>query len=396
MLDVLIPALFKRAELRTTVDTKSSALPTGQTLSGSVLVVDDENGPRQALRMLLKEFYDIYLACDVAEALKIVEQKEIDVIITDLRMPRQTGVDLLRQVKAQNQDIQVIILTGYGQLETAVKAVEYGAFAYIEKPFDNDAFLKQVDAALSKRRQDYERRSLEKLALEANRFETVGRVVSGMIHDLGTPLSVIGSHIEMMIHHPNKGDIDSRLQVMLSQVHHCGDIVRTTMSFLRNQADVNASFNLNNVLDACIEVGRPFLHQQGVSVRRDLSSELGHCKGDFTLVCQAILNLITNACQAMDHQAEPKEILIRSWTEGPHVCLSVQDTGRGIPVENRQKVFDTFYSTKGDKGTGLGLAVVRNVMQRHGGEVVLGDSGGRGSLFILRFPVFDPEPAKES
>jgi signal transduction histidine kinase len=350
------------------------------------LVVDDENGPRQALRMLLKEFYDVHLAPSVAEALKVVEQKDVDIIITDLRMPQQTGVDLLRQVKAAHPDIQVIILTGYGQLETAVKAVEYGAFAYIEKPFDNDALLRQVDMALAKRRQDSERRSLENLALEANRFQTLGRVVSGMIHDLGTPLSVIGSHLEMMIHCPDKGDTESRLQVMLSQVHHCGDIVRTTMNFLRNQPQTNAAFSLNDVLDACIEVGRPFLQQQRVTVRRDLSSSLGQCAGDFTLVRQAILNLITNACQAMEKQTEAKEIIIRSWAEEAFVCLSVQDTGSGILPENRQKVFDTFFSTKGEKGTGLGLAVVRNVMVRHGGEVLLGDGGGRGAVFILKFP----------
>ena len=386
MLDLLMPRLHKRLDLGKTVETKSDPPYTRTAPCATVLVVDDENGPRQALRMLLKEFYDVHLAPSVAEALKIVEQKDVDIIITDLRMPQQTGVDLLRQVKASNPDIQVIILTGYGQLETAVKAVEYGAFAYIEKPFDNDALLRQVDLALAKRRQDNERRSLENLALEANRFQTLGRVVSGMIHDLGTPLSVIGSHLEMMIHCPEKGDMENRLQVMLSQVHHCGDIVRTTMNFLRNQPHTNAAFSLNDVLDVCIEVGRPFLHQQRVTVRRDLSSSLAQCVGDFTLVRQAILNLITNACQAMEKQNEPKEIIIRSWSEDSFVCLSVQDTGAGIPPENRHKVFDTFYSTKGEKGTGLGLAVVRNVMHRHGGEVLLGDAGGRGAVFILKFP----------
>ena len=102
-----------------------------------VLVVDDENGPRQALRMLLKEQYEVFLAPDVPAALDIVDREPIDLVITDLRMPKRSGVELLREVKAAHPDVQVLIVTGYGQLETAMKAVEYGAFAYFEKPYDN-------------------------------------------------------------------------------------------------------------------------------------------------------------------------------------------------------------------------------------------------------------------
>lgn len=390
MLDVLLPSSSKKTGYGNAVKKRDEPSTEGYAHDGVVLVVDDENGPRQALRMLLKEFHDVYLASNVADALGTLSTTSVDVIITDLRMPQQTGVDLLRQVKETHPDIQVIILTGYGQLETAVKAVEYGAFAYLEKPFDNDALLKQVEMALARRRLERERRSLENLAIEANRFQTLGRVVAGMIHDLGTPLSVIGSHLEMMLHAPDRDDMEGRLRVMLSQVHHCGDIVRTTMNFLRNQPQQDAPFNLNDVLDTCIEVGRPFLHQQRVTVQRELSSDLAQCEGDFTLVRQAIVNLITNACQAMETQPEPREIRIRTWSEDSWACLSIQDNGPGIHAGDRRKVFDTFYSTKGEKGTGLGLAVVRNVMNRHGGEVSLGDTDGAGALFILKFPVASP------
>src|SRR5690606_547027 len=91
-----------------------------------VLVVDDEYGPRKALRMLLKEEYDVHIADGAEPALEILRTEPIELVITDVRMPKVTGVDLLREVKEINADIQVIIITGYGQLETAMKAVEYG------------------------------------------------------------------------------------------------------------------------------------------------------------------------------------------------------------------------------------------------------------------------------
>ncbi len=362
-----------------------------------VLIVDDENGPRQALRMLLKEDYEVHLASDVVSALELVDSQPVDVIITDIRMPRQTGVDLLRQVKERLPDVQVIILTGYGQLETAMKAVEYGAFAYMEKPFDNDIMLRQVQAALSRRTRDLERRRLEQLALEANRFDIVGRVVSGMLHDLGTPLSVIGSHLELMIYGIDQSDIENRLAVMHEQVMHCTDIVRSTMGFLRHQSQKPVPLNLNDVVKTCLDLAGPLMRRQHVALVETLAPELPLCKGDFILIRQAILNLITNACQAMQSQTEPQEIHIHTRAEDGQVLLSVGDTGPGIPPQNRRKVFDTFFSTKSKSGgTGLGLAVVRNVMRQHGGDITVTDNGPRGALFTMHFPVADEEPAPDS
>src|SRR5690606_17568545 len=105
----------------------------------------------------------------VREAMTAIRNQNYDLIITDIRMPQETGVDLLRQAKEWDEDVQVIILTGYGELETARKAVEYGAFAYLEKPFDSDSMLLYVESAIRKHREEQERRTLEHLALEANR-----------------------------------------------------------------------------------------------------------------------------------------------------------------------------------------------------------------------------------
>ncbi|MBI4558348.1 MAG: response regulator [Candidatus Hydrogenedentes bacterium] len=353
----------------------------------SILVVDDENGPRQALRMLLKEHHDVFLASDVTAAQQIVERECVDLIITDIRIPRQSGIELLQQVRKCYPDIEVIILTGYGHLESAMKAVEYGAFAYLEKPFDNATMLKHVEAALQKRRRELVRRRLEDLALEANRFETLGRVVSGMIHDLGTPLSVVGSHVELLLLDPGKADLENRLKIIRAQVGHCTDIVRSTMNFLRHQAQQSTPINLNEIAEACLEVGHPLLRRQNVSVAKCYAEGLPYCVGDFVLVRQAILNLLTNACQAMDKQEQPREITVRTWSENQSVCFSIADNGPGIPRTDRTKVFDAFYSTKGKAGTGLGLAVVKNVMQRHGGEVCLGENRGCGALFVLKFPI---------
>lgn len=350
-----------------------------------LLIVDDENGPRQALRILLKEDYDVHIASNVADALELLRGNEqVGLIITDMRMPKQTGVDLLREAKAMRPDVQVIVLTGYGQLETAMKAVEYGAFSYMEKPFDNEAMLDMVRSGLDKFREEKDRRAMEFLSLEANRFETLGRVVAGIMHDLGSPLTVINSHIELMSMESEVTDLDERLSVMRQQVQHCGDLVRTTMGFLRNEVQGPAPIVLNDEVKACLTVAAPQLRESRVTVETNLASDLPLIKGEGVLIRQIVLNLITNACQALG-EMPTRKLRIETWTEGNDACVAVEDTGPGVPQEIRNRIFDTFFSTKGKKGTGLGLSVVRNLMRRHNGSVVLERSDESGARFLLRF-----------
>ncbi len=351
-----------------------------------VLVVDDENGPRQSLRMLLKEEYEVLLAESVDQAVGILEQVPVDVVITDIRMPHRTGIDLLQEIKQHFDEVQVIILTGFGQLDTAVQAIEGGAFAYLEKPFDNEMMLTKVRACLQKRQLEQSRRAMEYLAMEANRFETLGHLISGTMHDLGTPLSVIGTHLDLILANPEQEDSSKRLETMKAQLEYCNDLVRTTMGFVRQPSVGHGAFDLNTVAELCLNVARPFLTGRQVVAMTDLSPVLSPCHGDLILLRQAVLNLIYNAAQAMQRQEEPRHLLLKSWMEDGMACLAIQDSGPGIPKDKRERIFETLFTTKGEKGTGLGLTVVRHVMQKHGGTVELEQSEGRGARFVLRFP----------
>lgn len=362
-------------------------LTSKQAIRGRILIVDDENGPRQALRMLLKEEHDVFLAEDVAKAQDLLRSEPIDLVITDLRMPKQSGVELLRWTKTQYPETEVIILTGFGELDSAMNAVEYGALAYIVKPFDTKVMLRHVEEGLTKRVKELERRRMEELAMEANRFETLGRFVSGMLHDLGTPLAVITGQLEMILNRPQVAPTPDRLQMMHSQIGLCTDIVRSAMNFLRHETQRFAILNINDVAETCLNVSMPLMQKMAVKVKRELEQHVPLCEGDFVLMRQAVLNLVTNACQAMDGQAPPREIHVRTWREPDHVCISVSDTGPGIPEENRSKIFDTFYSTKGKNGTGLGLAAVKNIMRRHNGEVLVDVNEWNGAEFTLKFPI---------
>ena len=358
--------------------------------AGKILIVDDELGPRQALNMLLKETYSVTIAPDVAAAREILSVENFDVVITDLRMPRESGIELLRFTHAHHRDVQVIILTGYGELDTAVKAVELGAFAYLEKPFDTNEMLGYVERAVARHREILDKMRLEQLALEANRSETLGRVVSGMIHDLGTPLSVINTSLELDLLQKEFEPHAEHLNMLLSQVMHCREIVRSTLNFLRRQPREWDLLSLNDLVETSLQLARPMMRDHNVELTTNLAAALPYLRLEAILTRQALLNLINNACQAMDTAAGPRKLTMATYLDDKHVCVQVSDTGPGIAPEIREQIFESFYSTKGPNGTGLGLAVVKNVMHEHDGTVTMESEPGQGASFTLRFPINEP------
>lgn len=119
----------------------------------SILIVDDEAGPREALNMILKPFYRVYNAINGNEALETVRKTPIDLVILDLKMPGFDGTEILREIRKEDTDVEVVILTGYGSLKTAVEAVRLGAADYLFKPFNVTEIISVMSSVLSKKRQ---------------------------------------------------------------------------------------------------------------------------------------------------------------------------------------------------------------------------------------------------
>ena len=295
--------------------------------------------------------------------------------------------ELLKLIKDQNDDIQVIMMTGYGELETAMGAVEFGAYAYLEKPFDSQKMLTMVNSGFAKYTHERERRALEDLALEASRFETLGRLVSGTMHDLGTPLTVLNSHLEMLSEKPDREDILKRIETMRSQVKYCTDITKNTMDFLRHEKGVDGPLQLNDIVESCRAIGSPYFRETSTNLEIELTPNLPSIVGESVLIRQSLMNIMNNACQAMMGGDENRTIFVRTYAEGRNVCVTIEDNGPGVPTALEDRIFEMFYSTKGRGGTGLGLGVVRSVMQRCRGSIELIEGiHGNGACFCLRFP----------
>lgn len=127
---------------------------------GSILIVDDEVGPRESLRMILKPIYEIYTATNGDEALQVIQNESIDLVTLDLRMPGLSGIDVLREIKKVRADVEVIVITGYGTLTNAQEAIRYGAGDFISKPFNVADIIAIISKSFERRNYNIKIKSL--------------------------------------------------------------------------------------------------------------------------------------------------------------------------------------------------------------------------------------------
>jgi len=120
-------------------------------MESKILICDDEFGIRESLRMILHDKYPLVFAEDGQQAVDLLEKEKIDLVLMDINMPRLSGIEALQRIKEIDPAIQVLILTGYGSLDTAIQAIKYGAFDYITKPFDMNDLLEIIEVGLQKR-----------------------------------------------------------------------------------------------------------------------------------------------------------------------------------------------------------------------------------------------------
>jgi signal transduction histidine kinase len=209
-----------------------------------------------------------------------------------------------------------------------------------------------------------------------------------MMHDMGTPLTVINSHIELLLMKSDRNDLVKRLETMKNQVQYCADLSRSTMNFLRQGQAGAAPNKLNDVMTTCLKVAAPLMREMRAKLIANLSEQSATAVFEPVLMRQVVMNVITNGCQAMASQETERVLYVETFTESGHACIAIEDTGPGVPEKIRETIFETFFSTKGQGGTGLGLGVVRNVMRRFGGSVKIEPGKhGTGARFVMRLPV---------
>jgi len=370
-----------------------------------ILVIDDEKATLAMLGLLLQAYgYTVLTAEDAAAGLEAFKKEKPSIVLTDIKMPGMDGIQLLRKIKEVNQDAEVIMITGHGDIELAIQSMKFDATDFITKPINSDVLeiaLKRVNEKINLKAEvrNYTE-NLEKLVeektrklLEAERLAAVGQTVAGLAHAIKNVTSGLTGGMYVLESGVELGDEVYRSQGWEMIKRNIGRIERMVLDLLSYAKERQPAYQLcdpnlpaQEVLDLMLSKAR----DDGIAFECDLAADLPEAWFDPEGIHRCLLNLVTNALEACSDPNIPKksgEVLLRSLKpEGWAVEYQITDNGPGMDQETQSKVFRLFFSTKGSKGTGLGLMMAKKIIDEHKGLIELFSEKGKGTKFVVRLP----------
>jgi signal transduction histidine kinase len=386
----------------------------------SVLILDDEPSVRTILCHVMEDLgVRVYQAADAAEARRLVAERTFSCALIDKNLPGENGLAFLQWLRTAQPDCNAIMLTAYGNMDSAVQALRAGAFDYILKPFDLVALQHRVTLALEQRRMRTERAQLQTLLVQADRLASLGTLAAGVVHEVNTPLTYVMANVEYLrdrlpaMREPlaARGEVrGAELAALLQQltmmedtlreVHEGSErmrlIVRDVKAFARGSGEDVHLVDLHQVLEAALKLASVHLRHQARVVRDYGRVPLVRASGP--KLAQVFLNLLINAGHALqDSPGEPTLTVRLRTSEAGEAVAEVADTGRGIAPEHLPYLFEPYFTTKpAGEGTGLGLFICRSLVESFGGRIGVESQPGQGSTFRVTLPPCEAGAAVEA
>lgn len=415
-------------------DSESLSIPRRR---GTLLVVDDEDGPRESLRVIFKDEYEILLAHDGPTAISLAQQRKIDVAVLDIRMAGMSGIEVLERLKYVDPAIEVVMMTAFETTDTMRQALRLRACDYINKPFDLATMRAAVANAMQRRTLEGEIHNnaeqlqqlldeLQSQKIEEQMAQTRGEIYASIIHDINGPLTVISGFVQLLnqrIGNANRLDVEDlefikeRLRTITRQVTNCIEISRRYLGFLRRHPGDLPRVGVNQLLGDLNHLVRVHPSRQNHQFNIRYLPEDIAVRMNGTDVIQILQNLIVNAFQSgkQPHSVEVEAAILTqpldlaSFRDGtcerllnvenfgnevPLLSLVVRDTGPGIPPEVLPRIFQPFFTTKAStEGTGLGLSIVQRLLREARGALHVRTEPGRGTTFCVYLGAVPLPPA---
>lgn len=372
-----------------------------------ILVVDDEVGIREGCRrVLVPQGFEVDVAENGPAGLRKLRESRYDVLLLDIMMPGMSGMEVLRQARQIDPDLICIIITGYATVELAVQAIREGAHDFIAKPFSADLLLQVVGRELERRalRKEAERlraleeeaRELARAKAELQKLEAVeGRFMLTLVHILRAPVAVLQNTLQLI----RKGYIPPEEQPeMLERAEmRAGELLATLddlllLAHLKEGIGLSRAetVSLEEVLEGVLATLKPRAERQGVALAVDVrNSPCVRANPDHLRAL--LMHLIDNAIR---YTPSGGQVTVSLWADPERGVAvgAVSDTGIGIPADEIPRIFEEFYRTEEAKrmqetGTGLGLPIVRQVVEMYGGTIEVESEVGRGSTFRFTLPL---------
>lgn len=368
---------------------------TGAEDAPKILVVDDEPSVRQVLKRALRPLGRTVLCADCFEVgSRMFRAEDIDVAVVDKNLPDGSGIDLVRELRQEKPEVETLLITGFGSLDSALDAIHAGVYDYISKPFDVQHIKKRVQGALSA----VEKRRQHGLRLQTvYRMEALGRLSASVGHEINNPLAYVLGNVDF---------VSDRLRGLVGQLpsETIGDLLEATREIFigadrirsivrdltvlarREQEDSAGPVEINRTVEAAVKVVSNQLRHNAT-----LTVDVGApptVKGAELRLFQVMINLLVNANQALAEARKDNRVQVRTGVDGEGwATIEVEDNGEGIEPAIIDQIFDRFFTTKElGSGTGLGLSISKRYVESMGGRIAVRSTPGAGSTFTIHLP----------
>ncbi len=353
-----------------------------------VLVVDDNAAFLDNLQELLgDEGYEVGIA-DSCRAARERAKSGFDVALVDLRLPDGDGTALAAELKQQLPESEVVLLTGFATLETAVAAVRAGACAYLMKPCAPQDLLLTLEQAMRQVRLQAEKRELARRAQMTERLAAVGTMTAGLSHEIRNPLNAAALQLSVLERRVRKlpeaqqGALLEPLSLVRDEIRRLDHILEDFLRFARPREFDPKPVEVEPLLRRVADLLRGEAETLKVRIEVVNPVNVSRVPGEEERLQQVLINLVLNALAATPPGGE---VRISAGEHGSQVWVTVDDTGPGVPVALRDRIFEPFFTTKA-QGSGLGLSIVHSIVTQHGGGLEVGDAPGGGARFVVRLP----------
>jgi signal transduction histidine kinase len=404
------------------------------------LVIDDDPVVRQVMANQLRRMgHEVSAAENGLKGLELFRERAPDLVLVDLYMPVMGGMEVLSRVHKESPETPIIVVSGLGSLDDAIKALRLGAWDYLTKPVkelsvlehtinkalersrllhENKRYQEFLENEVQRRTQELEQANQELMHTQkqlwyqleqAQKLESIGMLSGGIAHDFNTILGTILFSTEMTMESlPPYSQEYANLERVVKVCGRGKELVQRILTFTRKSKQQFRRVPAAEVVNECVQFLKTLL-PSSVELLLELEQGDAAVEGDPIQIQQMIMNLVTNSVHAMREQEQPRlRISVGTWwdpepgssgrREGEvgYVRISVSDNGQGITQADLENIFSPLFTTKGGgEGSGLGLYVVRELVRSHRGRIAVSSDPGKGSEFTILLPQVEAGAGRE-
>jgi two-component system sensor histidine kinase/response regulator len=370
----------------------------------NILVIDDERGIREGCRRALTPLgFRVEVADTAATGLHKLREGSFDLILLDLMMPGMSGMEALDRIREIDPDIVVIIITGYATVEAAVRTIKKGAYDFISKPFTSDDLSLVVNQGLEHRRLTLETKRLQAIEEEAKELARAkvelekldamkSRFMLTVAHELRAPIAAIQGYLGLIL---DGYAVDDEEEMIKSAYDRCGELLEMIHDLLllahmkerTKEIKKKKTVSVAKVLEEVANLMRAEAERRKLNFKVEFAQR-PEMLADEEHLKQLWTNLISNGIK----YTPPGGSVVASLdAKDGHIIGVVSDTGVGIADDDMSRIFEEFYRTPQAKemeehGTGLGLPIVKEIVETYGGTIDVESQLGKGTTFTFTLP----------